>query len=385
MSGMDMRDRAAIVGVGVTAQGKTPGASNLTLAVDAFTRALDDAGLHKDQIDGLLTEPGTTEFGWALDYLRLGEALGINPAFTHTVMQGGSTAASLVQTAAMAVATGAATHVACVFGDTPRTTPGRRTTDAAHGNAEDSWGVWGALGAITWSAMSASRHMALYGTTADQLGEVAVAARSHAALNPEAVMRQPLTLEDHRASRPIVDPLRLLDCCLITDGGACVIVTSRERARDLKQVPVSISGMGQAHTTEKLGHPDWWYGPHQRTAVSRAYEMAGIGPGDVRVAQLYDNFTISTVLWLEHAGFCGVGEGGAFVEGGRIRLGGELPVNTHGGHLSAAHPEGWLTVIEGVRQVRGEGGDRQVPDADVCLVTGRGMLLNCASALVLTR
>jgi acetyl-CoA acetyltransferase len=226
--------------------------------------------------------------------------------------------------------------------------------------------------------------MALYGTTEEQLAQVAVAARAHAARNPDAVMREPITIADHQASRAIVEPLRLLDCCLITDGGACVIVTSAERAADLKQRPVRIAGMGQAFTAQKLEHPDWWYGPHQRTAVERAYRMAGVGPKDIQVAQLYDNFTISTILWAEHAGFCAPGEGGDFVDVARIGPGGSLPVNTHGGHLSAAHPEGWLTVIEGVHQVRRTAGDRQVPNAEVCLVTGRGMLLNCASALVLT-
>lgn len=374
---------AAIAGVGVTAQGKLPGETNLSMAVEAFRRALDDAGLEKSDVDGLLTEPATTEFAWALDYLRLGETLGINPAFTGSLMQGGATACSLVQMAAMAVTAGMASCVACVFGDAARTAP-HRSSDQAHGSEEDNWQAWGAVGAIAWSALSASRHMAVYGTTTEQLGEVAVAARAHAARNPDAVMRTPITLDEHAGSRMIVEPLRLLDCCLVTDGGACIIVTTEERARDLRRAPVRIAGMGQDFTAQKLEHPDWWYGPHQRTAVQRAYAQAGIGPQDVRVAQLYDNFTISTILWAEHCGFCDVGEGGAFVADGRIGPGGELPVNTHGGHLSAAHPEGWLTVVEGVRQVRGEAGERQVPGADVCLVTGRGMLLNCASALVLT-
>lgn len=379
-----MKSEAVIAGIGVTPQGKLPGETNLTVAVDAFRRALDDSGVAKEDIDGLLTEPGTTEFGWALDYLRLGEALGINPSFTGSLMQGGATAASLVQLAAMAVTTGMATCVACVFGDTPRTGQAVRSSDLAHGGDEDNWEVWGAMGAIAWSAMSASRHMALYGTTSEQLGAVAVAARAHAARNPDAVMRDPISLSDHQSSRWIVEPLRLLDCCLITDGGACVIVTTEERARNLRQPPVRIAGMGQDYTAQKLEHPDWWYGPHQRTAVQRAYAMAGIGPEDVQVAQLYDNFTISVVLWSEHCGFCEIGEGGAFVADGRIGPGGALPVNTHGGHLSAAHPEGWLTLVEGVRQIRGQAGAGQVPGAEVCLVTGRGMLLNCASALVLT-
>jgi acetyl-CoA acetyltransferase len=227
--------------------------------------------------------------------------------------------------------------------------------------------------------------MSLYGTTADHLGEVAVAARGHAALNPGAMMRTPITLADHHASKLIVEPFRLLDCCLVSDGGACVIVTTAERARDLAGPAVLIAGLGQGFITQDHEHPDWWYGPHQRDAVRRAYAMAGVGPADIQVAELYDNFTISVILWLEHAGFCEVGEGGPFVEGGRIRLGGQLPVNTHGGHLSAGHPQGWWTLIEAVRQIRGTSGDRQVPGAEVALVAGRGLVLNTASALILAR
>ena len=287
----------------------------------------------------------------------------------------------------MAVTSGMATYVACCFGDAAKTGK-KRPTHAAGGylgieTANNA--AWGAYGAATWSALTASRHMALYGTTTEQLGEVAVAARRHASLNPDAMMRKPITLDDHQASRMIVEPFRLLDCCLINDGGACVIVTTAERARDLRATGGPIAGMGQGFTTQDHEREDWWYGPHQKDAVDRAYAMAGVGPDDIDVAELYDNFTISVILWLEHAGFCKVGEGGAFVEDGRIRLGGELPVNTHGGHLSAGHPQGWWTIVEGVSQMRGDAGERQVPGAEVCLVGGRGLVLNTASALVLTR
>lgn len=379
-----LKNRAAIVGVGITPQGKFPGCTNLTLQIDAFKLALEDSGLRKEQIDGLLTEPGTSEMGWSLDYLRLGQALGINPKFTGSMMQGGATAGSLVQMAAMAVTSGLANYVACCFGDAQRTAP-VRPTDRNYGGEDDNLGVWGVFGAASWSAVTASRHMALYGTKSEQLGEVAVAARKHASLNPMAIMREPITVADHQASRWILEPLRLLDCCLVNDGGVCLIVTTVERARELRKPVVTIAGMGQSFTTQNLEREDWWYGPHQKEAVQRAYAMAGVGPGDIQVAQLYDNFTISVILWLEHAGFCGVGEGGSFVEGGRIQLGGEIPVNTHGGHLSAGHPEGWWTIAEGVQQIRGECGERQVPDAEVCLVACRGMVLNCASALILTR
>jgi acetyl-CoA acetyltransferase len=184
----------------------------------------------------------------------------------------------------------------------------------------------------------------------------------------------------------IVDPLRLLDCCIISDGAVCIIVTSPERARDNATHPVRIMGMGQANTLQKLGREDWWYMPHQKDAIEQAYRMAGVGPQDIDVAQLYDNFTISVLLWLEHAGFVKPGESGPFVEGGeRISIGGELPINTAGGNLSESYMQGWLHVVEGVRQMRGEAGPRQVQGAETTLVTGRGMTLNSSAALVLGR
>lgn len=377
-----MRDRIAIAGVGASPQGKLTGRTPLDLGIEAFRRALDDAGLRKTDIDGLLTMPGTTSPEGSLHYLRFGEAVGINPRYTGSMTMGGGTAGALVQMAAMAVAAGLATTVACVFGDTART-GGSRFNRASGG--EMPWSLWGMLGAAANSAVAADRHMHRYGTTSRQLAEVAVACRHHASLNPDALMRTPITIDDHQASRFIVRPLRLLDCCLISDGGVCVIVTAAERARDMAQPPVLISGMGQAYTTRNLERDDWWTVPHQRDALRDAFVMAGVAPGDIDVAQLYDNFTISVLLWLEHAGFCAEGEGGAFVEGGRIRLGGVLPVNTAGGNLSESYMEGWLHIVEGVRQMRHACGVRQVRDAQHCLVTGRGMALNCANAMILKR
>lgn len=372
----------AIVGVGATPQGKLPGATPLGLQVDAFRLALADAGLRKDEVDGLLTMPGTTTPEGARNYLRLGEALGLAPRFTASLSMGGATALVLMQLATQAIAAGAATTVACVFGDTART--GGSRFAAAYGWG-DSWGIWGMFAAAANSAMTARRHMHEYGTTSRQLAEVAVACRRHASLNPAAVMREPMTIEDHQASRPVVEPLRLYDCCLISDGGVAFIVTSVERARRLRARPVRVLGVAQAHSPETIGNPEWWYVPHQQTAAEAAYRAAGVGPDAVDVAQLYDNFTISVIVWLEHAGFCKRGEGGAFVEGGRIQLGGALPVNTAGGNLSESYMQGWLHVVEGVRQLRGECGPRQVEDAEVGLVTGRGMTLNCAAAAVLAR
>jgi acetyl-CoA acetyltransferase len=372
---------AAIAGVGASRQGKLPGETDLSLATEALRAALDDGGFAKDDIDGLLTMPGTTSPDAAKHYLRLGEHLGINPKIAGSLTMGGATAGALVQQAALAVAAGMADVVACVFGDAART--GGSRFSAASG-AEVSWGNWGMYGNAANSALGARRHMALYGTTSEQLGWVAVNGRRNAARNPAAVMRDPITIEDHQASRMIVDPLHLLDCCLISDGGVAIIVTTTERARDARNGGVPVLGMGQGHTLQTLERKDWWYLPHQQDCVSRAYRMAGLGPADIDVAQLYDNFTIAVLFWLEHAGFCAPGESGPFVEGGkRIALDGELPVNTAGGNLSESYMQGWLHVVEGVRQMRGECGDRQVGDARTCLVTGRGMTLNTSSCLIL--
>ncbi|HEY8703388.1 MAG TPA: thiolase family protein [Gaiellaceae bacterium] len=373
--------KASIAGVGASAQGKLPDETPLSLAVTALTAALDDAGLDKDDLDGLLTMPGTTSPEGPKHYLSLGGYLGINPLLTGSVVMGGATAGALIQQAALAIDAGMANAVACVFADTARTGGSRFDAPAGRG---DSWGIWGMFGNAANSALTAQRHMALYGTTSEQLGWVAVTCRKHASMNANAVMREPITIDDHQASRPIVDPLRLLDCCLISDGAVAVIVTSAERARHLRKPPVDIWGMGQGHTLQTFEHPEWWYLPHQRDCISRAYRMAGVSPADIDVAQLYDNFTISVLLWLEHAGFVAPGEAGPFVDGGeRITFGGELPINTAGGNLSESYMQGWLHVVEGVRQIRGECGDRQVPGAEVCLVTGRGMTLNTASCLVL--
>lgn len=374
-------NRAAIAGVGASRQGKLPGESPNTLATEAFRAALADAGIGKDQVDGLLTMPGTTSPEGPKHYLALGEHLGIDPVWTGSLSMGGATAGALIQQAALAIDAGMASTVACVFGDTART-GGSRFSAAAGGG--DSWGIWGMFGNAANSALGARRHMALYGTTSEQLGWVAVNGRRNAQRNPLAVMTEPMTIEDHQASKLIVEPLHLLDCCIITDGAVAIIVTSPDRARAMAKPPVLIAGMGQGHTLQNLETREWWYLPHQKDCISRAYRMAGVSPSDIAVAQLYDNFTIAVLLWLEHAGFVAPGESGPFVQGGeRIAIDGELPVNTAGGNLSESYMQGWLHVVEGVRQIRGEADNRQVADAELCLVTGRGMTLNTASCLIL--
>jgi acetyl-CoA acetyltransferase len=196
---------------------------------------------------------------------------------------------------------------------------------------------------------------------------------------------KPITLEDHQSSRWVVEPFHLLDCCLISDGGVAVIVTSAERAKDLRHPVVKVAGMGQGYTARKSEQEDWWYLPHQKAVLDEAWAMSGLGPSDIDVAELYDNFTFSVLLWLEHGGFVPRGEAGAFVAEGNLKLGASLPTNTHGGSLSDAYMQGWTHIVEGVRQIRGEAGDAQVPGAETCLTTGRGMALNTANALVLTK
>jgi acetyl-CoA acetyltransferase len=377
---MGLRNKIAVLGVGATPQGTLPNTTVLSLGLDALKLALDDAGLDKSELDGVLTMPGTVSPEQGRHYLRFCEAAGVDPKFTGSMIMGGATAGVLVQMGAMAIASGLATYVACVFADRAKS-EGNKFASVQGG--DEPWSIWGMMSPAANSAMGARRHMSLYGTQQRHLGEVAVACRYHASLNPAAMMRKPITLQDHAASRPIVAPLNLLDCCLISDGGVAVILGPAERAKDFCKPPVVLAGVGQGYTTQNLGCRDWWNVPHQREVVSRAYRMAGVGPMDIDVAQLYDNFSISVLFWLEHAGFCQPGEAGSFVEGGRIRLNGDLPVNTAGGNLSESYMEGWLHIVEGVRQVRGECGVRQVPGAETCLVTGRGMALNTACAMII--
>jgi len=221
--------------------------------------------------------------------------------------------------------------------------------------------------------MMFQRHRTLYGTTTRQLAEVSVAFRYHAGLNPNAVMKQPITIDDHESARFITEPLRLLDYCLINDGAVCIIMTTTERARDLRKQPVLISGIGarEAFTTASISNFDinFWYDEMQDVAA-QAYGMAGVGTADVDALMCYDNFSPTVLFSLEGLGFCKQGEAGSFVEGGTLKLGGKLPTNTDGGHLSNSYMQGWALNVEAVRQVRGECGERQVKDAEVVQYCG---------------
>jgi acetyl-CoA acetyltransferase len=367
MSGIS--GRYAIAGVGESDVGRHLGRSGMALHLEAMTRAIADAGLDKSDIDGLITRPSRSEPQFNYSAVLAGR-LGISPTYFTDVALGGASSTSMILDAVAALEAGLCTTVLCVNGDA-QTSRGAVRRGGLTNWIEDFERPFGMIGAPESYGLSARRHMHEYGTTSEQFGAIAVACRKHAGLNPNAVFRTPLTLADHQASRMVVEPFHLLDCCPVSDGAGAIIITSAERARDLKQAPVFLLGMGQGFTHSDLPYTASMTTAAMRSASERAYAMAGLGPQDIDVAELYDCFTSVVLLTLEDYGFCEKGEGGAFVEGGRIELGGELPVNTGGGLLSQAHASGCLLVTEGAIQMRGIAGDRQVAGAETAIVSGQ--------------
>ena len=353
----ELSRKVAVVGVGNAAYGSFPDKDEYALAADAFTMALADSGLEKSQIDGL----GVCRIP---SYARMGEVLGIDPRWTLTLPAHGRMSGIAIVEALAALHSGIATYIVLLYANIGRS---RRVN---YGGEEIAgiWDPWGLTSPGAGHAMMFRRHMELYGTTTRQLAEVSVAFRKHACLNPDAVMKKPMTIEDHENSRPITAPLRLLDYCQINDGACCLILTTAERARDLRRPPVYIAGVGARDNFRESSlpnfSPDFWYGAVQDVA-EQVYTMAGVGPKDIDALMAYDNFSPTVLFSLEGLGFCKRGESGAFVEGGTLALGGALPSNTDGGHLSNSYMQGWALNVEAVRQLRGELGARQVPGAKV--------------------
>ena len=388
-----LRGAAAITGLGITPMGRIYGKSATDFAVDAVRLAIADAGLRKAEVDGLLINAGITGFQGTGVGLQLQNALGMGGLrLLNHMNAAGSTAAQMVQYAAMAIDAGMATHVVCVFADAPLREGG--SAAAAYGNAGRRAGPRGILGlaagagqfgANTAYALAARRHMALYGTTQDQFGAVAVAERAWAVMNPRAKMRDPLTLEDYHASRWIVEPLHLLDCCLVSNGAVAVVVSPPDRAAAMPRPPVYVWGMGQGHPGDRRHAGD---APETETgarlAAETAFRMAGAGPADIDVCEVYDCYTYTVIVTLEDYGFCAKGEGGPFVADGKLGPGGALPTNTGGGQLSAYYMWGMTPLSEGVIQARGEGGERQAPKRDLVLVTGNGGALSYHASLILS-
>lgn len=376
------RRHAVIAGIGHTAFGRFPERAALDLEAEAIRRAVSDAGFEKADIDGLVTDPGPAQGfinGIAPHYLTLGQHLGLNPDFVGSEILGGASSVASIQRAVMAIDAGLCSVCVCVYGDAALSSPG----SFAYGRGEES--IFGFFGAAGLHALAAQRHMAVYGTRPEHFAEVAIAARAHAARTPHAQLREPLDLDGYLASRMIAEPLRRADCCLISDGAAAVVVCAEDRAPDLRRAPVQILGFGQAHSLGAWSSPEHFDALPAARCGPAALARAGLTVNDVDIALLYDCFTIALLMQLEDYGFCGKGEAGPFVEGGRIGPGGALPVNTSGGLMAEGYGGGMLHVIEAVRQLRGEAGDRQVRDAEIALVSGHGLAMNTHATLILGR
>jgi acetyl-CoA acetyltransferase len=380
----DLSGKAAIVGVDESDRiGVVPDRSTMQLHAEAARNALRDAGLRVSDVDGLFTAGVST--------LEVGEYLGIVPRYTDTTSVGGSSFVIHVGHAATAIAAGLCSVALITHGQSGRSRigmPGRaETSQMPQGQFEEPFGMPRPAGAY---ALACTRHMHQYGTTSEQLAEIAVATRKWAALNPRAYFREPITIQDVLSSRMISYPFHLLDCCLVTDAGGAIVLTSQERARDCRTTPVSVLGFGEAHDHNMISQmPDLTQGP-ARLSGPRAFEMAQVRREDVDVAEVYDSFTYTVLLSLEDLGFCAKGEGGAFVSGQRTAPGGDFPLNTSGGGLSYTHPGmfGIFTVIEAVRQLRhdyADQGPRQVPNARVGLAHGTGGVLSSTGTVILGR
>jgi acetyl-CoA acetyltransferase len=385
---------AAIAGLGITPQGKVFHTRETGLAVEAVARALDDTGLSREDLDGLLLNPGVSWHDGGLGSFHLQQAMGLrNLRLSATMNLGGATAIAMIAYAAMAVASGQCTTVACVFSDAPLRPPraaSGRPEDGPPAGAGASYAfargldaAYGQFGMTARYALVARRHMHVYGTTNEHLAAVAVAQRRWANRNPAAQFHDtPLSAADYHRSRWVVEPFHLYDCCLVSNGGVAVIVTSAERARDLRSAPVYIWGTGQGHLG---GDPADSLTSGAVLAKEPAFRMAGVAPEDIDFCQLYDCYTFTVLVTLEDYGFCEKGDGGPFVASGATAPGGRLPVNTGGGQLSSFYMWGMTPVSEAVIQLRGAGGDRQVSPCDVGLVSGNGGLLSTHSSLVLSR
>jgi acetyl-CoA acetyltransferase len=362
-------DQTALAGVGMTPIGRYPDRSALSLAVDAFTLALEDAGLRKSDVDGLML------MSFGSDYDRFLETVGLDVRYAFQGWHHGRFLIPMVQQAALAINAGLADTIAIVHGS-----KGRRigTLDGdpeilrqglgPHGESA----AYGAVSRAYGAAVAVQRYFHLYGGDNSALAPVAVTLRQNAMLNEGAFRRQPMTVEDHQASRWVVEPLRLFDCCQINDGGSCVIVTSASRARDLRHRPALISGMQGVHAGpnyHNLAQPGLGVAQQEvftyEAGTQPAYQMAGVTRDDIQGLTVYDAFTPMVLFSLERFGFCGPGEAMEFVKDGRIGIGGQLPVNTSGGLLSEGHLTGWNLLIEMVRQLRHDCGDRQIKDAHV--------------------
>jgi acetyl-CoA acetyltransferase len=371
-----LKDQAAIVGIGQTRFSKNSGVSELSLAVEAVSKAIDDAGIEPSQVDGFSSFTLDTN-----EELDISRAVGTGDCtFFSRIGYGGGACIGIVHQAVMALATGSAKYVVCFRALNGRS--GQRYSEGVSGNIVTadlihwSWYMpWGLMTPASWVAMFTQRYMHEYGAKAEDLANVALSTRKHAVNNPEAFFyERPLSMDEYMNARWIAEPLRLFDCCQETDGGVAVVLTTPERAKDCKQPPALIRGVAQAFTTDQEQMTSFYREdiatlPEMNLVAKQVYDISGLGPDDVDAAVIYDAFS-SIVLWqLESFGFCGVGEGKDFVKDGNLEVGGRLPTNTHGGQLSEAYIHGVNGIAEGVRLIRGTS-TNQPEKNDTVLVTG---------------
>ncbi|MFN0089470.1 MAG: acetyl-CoA acetyltransferase [Acidimicrobiales bacterium] len=382
------RAKAVIAGAAddVTPSGELEG-SHRAIEMRMIKAALDDAGLSISDVDGFATCFGTSFF----PSMDLAEYLGVTPRWTDTTQTGGSAFEVHVEHAAAAIAAGLCDVVVVTYLQTPRSARkrGKRGFGGGGGGGRGPMHEWeaayGGMMPPSAYALAAQRHMHEFGTTSEQLAQIAVSTREWAQLNPRARYQEPLTIDEVLSSRMVSSPLHSLDCCLITDGAGCVVLTSAERAKDLRKPPAYILGVGTSHTHSMISAmPDF---TRTAGAVSgpQAFTMAGVTPAEVDVLQSYDSFTITVLLALEDLGFVKKGEGGPFAASGALGPGGSLPTNTNGGGLSYCHPGmyGMFLLVEAVRQLRGEAGPRQVDGAQLAVAHGCGGVLSSTSTVVL--
>jgi acetyl-CoA acetyltransferase len=352
--------------------------SPIDLMAQGIHRALEDAGLTLPDVDGLFC--ATTQARTSA--MSLVEYLGLPNAYTDSTIVGGSSFEVHVAHAHAALEAGLCSVAVVAYGSTQRTV-GRRAASAREFNPYET--PFKPFLPATAYAMAANRHMHEYGTTREQMAAVAVAAREWALLNPAAWEKKPLTIADVLNAKPISDPFTVRDICLVTDGGGAIILVKADRARGLKQTPVYVLGSGQSITHASISSMPILTHTGAIGSGAQAYRAAGLKPSDINVVALYDAFTINTILFLEDLGFCPKGEGGPFVEGGRIAPNGSLAVNTNGGGLSYCHPGmyGLFLLIEAVRQLRGTCGRRQIAGAELALVHGNGGVLSAQATTIL--
>lgn len=378
MSATHLRGKAAFVGAATFGCGEAPGYTAMELAAEAGRLAVEDAGLKLSDIDGLfICLPNDFLSG-----LTIAEYYGIRPKMTNNSRTGGSAFLTHAEWAMLALDAGLIDYALICYGSNQRSGAGKLVSAQAPSPFEFPYRPNNPVASY---ALAASRHMHEFGTTSEQLASVAVAARQWANLNPEAFKQGPLSIEDVLATRLVADPLHVADCCLVTDGAAAVVLTRADRAKDGPKTPISLLGAASATWHTEIAQLADLTVSAAKESGERAFAQAGLTPADIDVVNLYDAFTINTILFLEDLSFCPKGEGGRFVASGAIAPGGSLPVNTNGGGLSFCHPGmyGLFTLVESIRQLRGEAGDRQIAAAKLALAHGNGGTLSSQATCIL--